>query len=1210
MAGPTNRSPRARVVLQAIGVAALAGGVLGLSALPSRPPETPSAVPVKKDLVVFGRDVRPILSDRCFTCHGFDPATRAAGLRLDTRDEAIAKQKSGDAAIVPGHPELSELVRRIVSEDPDVSMPPPSSGKKPLSAEERRILTAWIEQGAAYEPHWAFVPPAPKSAPEVRNAAWPRNDIDRFVLAELEARGIVPSVEADKASLARRVFLDVTGLPPTPEELDAFLADARPDAYEHLVDRLLTEEPYVTRYAERMASPWLDQARYADTSGIHMDAGRQMWLWRDWVIDAYRTNMPFDRFTIEQLAGDLIPDATVSQKIASGFNRNHVTTDEGGAIDEEYLVEYAVDRTATTGGVFMGLTLGCARCHDHKFDPVSMEDFYGLLAFFNSNEEPGLYSQIPDAQRALEPFIVVPTAEQTQRKADLTAERQLVAAAAEQRTPEEESLRQAFLAGVRENFTWANAKVIAASSTDGSTVAFDNEGLVSLSGQNPPVETVLATLSTDRRDLRTLMLEIPTSGPDNKLGRSPNGNVVVSGVEAFVRSVADPAQSRPITFTYAWANVSQTDGDFHVTTLVTPWGGPIPQDAGWALAAHQAPGGRVALLVASEPFGYEGGSTIEVKVHFRSQYTHHVARAVRLDVGFASDAGLAELPSAASTWRTVGPFAPNAGEDVFDMTRGPEAGLDPAATFGDKKLAWQSFPAFSDGKVIELPGGPNAFYIGRHLFATTPRSFEVALGSDDGFRLFVNGEQAAARRVDRGVAPDQDKATISLRPGINSIVLKIVNTGGPGGAYYRPMEDAPLTGVLAAAALPDRVLGAGLAADVDRAWRTRHLPAYRTAMQRLAAIDGELAALDAAAPKTMVMKELAKPRETFVLTRGQYDHPDKNRRVERSIPKAFGSLPADAPKNRLGLAQWIVSKENPLTARVTVNRLWELCFGTGIVRTSEDFGYQSEWPSHPELLDHLAARFADGWDVRAMMRLILTSATYRQDSTIRSDLRDIDPSNRLLASYPRRRLPAEAIRDQALYVAGLLVERAGGPSVKPYQPDGLWQEVAMPQSNTRVYVRGMGDDLHRRSLYTYWKRAAPPPTMLTFDAPTREACTIRRPTTNTPLQALALWNDEQFVEAARALAARTLSFNATDDERLAVLFRRCTARNPDVREAQALAQTLAHFRARFAQAPKDADGLLSRGVTPIPEGTDRAELAAWTMIASAVLNLHETLTLE
>lgn len=1210
MAGPTTRWVNPRILVQSLGIVAVAGGVLGLAALPSRPPEAASAFALKQDLVVFGRDVRPILSDRCFTCHGFDPSTRAAGLRLDTRDEAIAKLKSGDAAIVPGHPEMSELVRRILSDDPEVAMPPPSSGKKALSDDERRILTKWIEQGAPYEAHWAFVPPTQRPAPEVTNQSWVRNDIDRFILAELESRGIAPSPEADKPSLARRAFLDVTGLPPTPDELDAFLADNAPDAYERLVDRLLTQEPYVTRYAERMASPWLDQARYADTSGIHMDAGRQMWLWRDWVIDAYRTNMPFDQFTIEQLAGDLIPNATVSQKIASGFNRNHVTTDEGGAIDEEYLVEYAVDRTATTGGVFMGLTMGCARCHDHKFDPVSMEDFYGLLAFFNSNEEPGLYSQVPDAQRALEPFIVVPTREQTEKRATLAAERTQVAAKAEQRTPEEDSLRSAFLADVRKQFSWAGAKVISASSTEGSTVTISDDGLVSLAGSNPAVETVLATLATDRRDLRTFLLEIPLSGPDSKLGRSPNGNVVVSGVEAVVRSVADPSKSTPISFTYAWANVSQTDGDFHVTTLVTPWGKPIPQDAGWALAAHQAPGGRVAMLVAADPFGFEGGSTIEVKVHFRSQYTHHVARAVRLDVGAVRDAGLAELPSAASTWRLVGPFAPSAGEDVFEMKRGPEAGLDLAATFGDKKLAWQAFPAFIDGRTIELPGGPNAVYLGRHIFSPTPRSFEVSLGSDDGFRLFVNGVEAAGRRVDRGVAPDQDKATITLKPGINSVVLKIVNTGGPGGAYFRSTEDAPLSGVLAAAALPDRILAGAFAADLEKAWRIRHLPSYRESMQRLAKIDEEIAAIDAAAPKTMVMKELAKPRPTFVLSRGLYDQPDKNRPVQRSIPKAFGTLPPEAPQNRLGLAQWIVSKDNPLTARATVNRLWELCFGTGIVRTSEDFGYQSEWPSHPELLDSLAARFADGWDVRAMMRLILTSATYRQDSTVRTDLRDIDPKNRLLASYPRRRLPAEAIRDQALYVGGLLVERAGGPSVKPYQPDGLWQEVAMPQSNTRVYVRGMGDDLHRRSLYTYWKRAAPPPTMLTFDAPTREACTIRRPTTNTPLQALALWNDEQFVEAARALAARTLASKGTDDQRLADLFRRCTARSPDAREAAALSETLAHFRQRFAQAPKDADGLLSRGVTPIAEGTDRAELAAWTMIASAVLNLHETLTQE
>ncbi len=1171
--------------------------------------------------VRYGRDIRPILSDRCFQCHGPDAGKRQADLRLDVPESAAA-DRGGYAAIVPGDPARSELWRRVTSADPDETMPRPEAGKRPLSAREKDLVRRWIEEGAVYEPHWSFVPPQRAALPEVRRAGWCRTPIDRFVLARLEREGVEPSPEAGPETLLRRLFLDVTGLPPTPQEIDEFLADARADAYERRVQSLLSQEPYLTRSAERLAAAWLDAARYADTSGIHTDAGRQTWLWRDWVLRAYRDNMPFDRFVTEQLAGDLLPGATPDQKVATGFNRNHVTTDEGGAIPEEYLVEYAADRAVTTSAVLLGLTMGCARCHDHKYDPFTQEDFYGLFAFFNSVDEPGLYSQLPDANRAFEPFLVVPTAEQEQAARRIDEELDLVTARLGETTPGEELERRAFLESLpaRMGLAWAEAQVTGASSSGGATLTPLPDGSVAASGANPDDDDHQITLVTSATGLRLLLVEaLPSPRADSgggggggaaaegPIGRAENGNAVLTGVEIEEVSLQDPALRRPVRLAWAWADHAQGDGEFAAANVLD-----AADARGWAVDAHRRPGGRALLLLSEGPFGFEGGTELRVVLRHRSIYKRHALSRVRLSVGGLGPEGIEALPVTSGNWYVVGPFPAASGEEAYDRAFGPEgeAYLDLARNFGFGNQYWRYDAALADERLVPLADGVNASYVGRVLYSPSAREVGVALGSDDGFRLYVNGAEVAGRRVDRSLAADQDRLTVRLEGGANAIVLRIANTGGQAGFSWRsPPRDGEFARDLVAAFLPQAGLAPPLRDRLTVAWRAAFLPSYRENAARLEELRAERAALDAAMPRTMVMRELAEPRATFVLARGRYDRPDRERPVARAVPRALGSLPEGAPRDRLGLAQWMTSPENPLVARVAVNRLWEVFFGTGLVRTSEDFGLQGEWPSHPELLDWLAVEFREsGWDLHHLIGLIVTSAVYRQDSAGRPELRERDPDNGMLASFPRRRLSAEQIRDLALYVSGLLVERAGGPSVRPYHPEGLWQEVSMAQSNTREYRRGEGADLWRRSIYTYWKRAFPPPSMQAFDAPTRESCVIRRASTNTPLQALVLWNDEQFVEAARVLAQRTLAEPGDDAARLSRMFRRCTGRTPESDEVTLLEAALGDFRGRYVAAPEDAAALLEAGEAPPPEGAEPPETAAWTLVASALLSLHETVT--
>ncbi|MFN0207929.1 MAG: PSD1 and planctomycete cytochrome C domain-containing protein [Planctomycetota bacterium] len=1166
--------------------------------------------PKSKNTIRFGRDIRPLLADRCFKCHGGDANTREANLRFDERESATGDRK-GKKAIVPGKLNESEMWRRITSDDKDEVMPPPTSNKKSINEEERELIREWIEDGAGYEPHWSFAAPVRSALPEVKNKNWARNEIDTFILAKLESEGIAPSEEASKEAAIRRLYLDITGLPPAPEETLAFVNDPDSNAYEKWVDKLLNEEPYKSRYAERMAAPWLDAARFADTCGIHTDAGRSIWPWRDWVLKAFRDNVPFDTFTIEQIAGDLLPNATRDQKIASGFNRNHVTTDEGGAIAEEYLVEYAVDRVATTGSVFLGLTLGCARCHDHKFDPVSQKEFYQFYAFYNSIEEPGLYSQLPDAYRAHEPNLRVPSPEQEARLETLQKDLAAAKAAVDAPLPGEDAKRLEFIntlvnsAGLH----YETPAPVSATSAGGAVLTIQPDKSILASGANPARDEQNIIIRTQQTGLRTLLLEAlaDASLPAKKPGRAPNGNAVLTGVEADAVSLADPTKRKSLQFFWAWADHEQPDGDHRIVNILNAKDG-----LGWAIGAHQRAGGRVAVLVTNEPFGFAGGTELKIKLQYNSMYDQHVLGRVRLSIGKLNNAGLARLPMTQSDWYRVGPFPTPSGDEAYNKKFGPEsdAALDLKKNFGAGNQYWTHVAALADGALHTLPDGVNATFVARRVFAAAPQKLNLSLGSDDSIQVYVNGKEAFAKRVDRGLAPDQDKATIELRAGENIIVLKIVNVGGEAGFYYKPLiEPEILTGDLMAALLPEAARGGELNNRLAIAWKLSASPEYRKRRDTVAALDAEIVKLNSEIPLTMIMKELEKPRETFVLTRGLYDHPDKAQPVSRAVPAAFGILPKDAPANRLGLAKWLVAPENPLVARVAVNRFWELFFGVGIVKTSDDFGLQSDWPSHPELLDWLAVEFRESkWNIKQFVKKIVMSAAYRQSSRVRRDVVERDPENRLLSYFPRRRLSAEQIRDQVLYISGLLVERLGGPSVKPYQPAGLWEEVAMPASNTRNFQRDNGQALYRRSLYTYWKRAAPPPSMLTLDAPTREFCITRRTSTNTPLQALVLWNDEQFVEAARKLTEKIVAISGNDTEKIGRLFQICAGRAPDGPEFELLKSTLAGFRERYRNKQDDAKKLLTVGASPATETTDHTEFASWMMLANAVLSLDITMS--
>ena len=1030
----------------------------------------------------FDRDIRPILSDNCYSCHGPDEKKRMANLRLDVPGGG-AYSKRGDYQIIdPGKAGNSRLFQRVSASNKATRMPPPNATTT-LTAQQIELLKTWIDQGAKWEVHWAFVAPKRVPPPDVKAGSDTRNPIDNFILARLEKENLPPSPVAGKATLLRRVTYDLTGLPPTLAELNSFLGDNAPDAYETRVDALLRSP----RYGERMAMEWLDLARYADTHGYHIDSHREMWHWRDWVINAFNRNMPYDRFTVEQLAGDLLPHATAEQKVASGFNRNHMINFEGGAIPEEYQVEYVVDRVEATSTTWLGLTLGCARCHDHKYDPISQKEFYRFYAFFNNAPEKGLDGRTGNA----EPFLQLPSVEQKARQDQLKD----AIATHEQALDEERIAKQQAVWEQTERATLGPA----------------------------PVAGLLAHYELDGN--------LSDASGHYRYGRVLKGDLTYSA--GSVGKAAD------------------FDGETQVTFGHVP---AFERQFPFALSFWMRTNSKQGMPLLQQLSDSSARRGIEIFLD-DFELTGIQQRSPRLYIRLSH-----QWPRSAIEVRTK--------ERIL-----LKDGMRHLAVNYDGSGNAAAFHLYVDGEPVKLEVVKNSLVGTTHVTSTLQvGDKELGLpykGKLDDLRIY--NRQLSRAEIGRLFNQEPLRATLDTLPAKRTKEPK---------AWIR-----------------NYYLTNGAPAEDRRSWA--ELKSLREDQTRL----------NGAIPATMVMAEMEKPRGTFVLGRGDYRN--HGEAVTPGVPAVLPPLPADAPANRLTLAKWLVDPANPMTARVAVNRYWQMYFGIGLVKTAENFGAQAEAPSNLELLDWLATEFVrTGWDIRAMQRLIVTSATYRQSSRVTPELLERDPENRLLARGPRFRLPAEMVRDGALSMAGLLKDRMGGPGVSPYQPRGLWEEIAFGDGfSAQSYKQDHGDDLYRRSVYTFWKRTSPPPEMITFDAPDREKCSARRTLTNTPLQALVLLNDPAFVEAARALAQRMLT-DATADatDRINYGFRIATAREPAPREIDVLKKAIDDELREYQKHEDRAHDVLKSGESPINPKLNKIELAAWTTVASMILNLDETIT--
>ena len=970
-----------------------------------------SAVTANDGTIDFNRDIRPILSENCFYCHGQDANKREADLRLDHREVAIET-----GAIAPGNVTGSSLIDRIDSDNPDTLMPPPDSNRR-LSPQQKDLLRNWIASGARYQQHWAFVAPKRPLEPAVSRSDWVRNPIDRFVLARLESLGLEPSPAADRATLIKRLSIDLTGLPPTPEEVDAFVADPDSKAYERLVDRLLESR----HYGERMALPWLDAARYADSNGFQQDGDTWQYVWRDWVVQALNDDMPFDQFTREQLAGDLLPDATTSQKIASAFNRNHMLNGEGGAIAEEQRNVILFDRVDVTSTVWLGLTMACAQCHDHKYDPLTMTDYYQFFAFFNKVPESGVPRNRYGIYRIDSPWVFGADAQQQQRLDELDA--------------------------------------------------------------------------------------------------------LITRADIAVQQ---------------W-----TESDEHQTAL-----------AAW----------EKKTVEQAEP---------------------------KLEWG---------------NWHAVEGFVADSYDAGYAARFAPEKGVDLKATYDAVQRKWKPHPEWKDGTVINWDAGPNqTTYLYREITSDRPNTLNVSLGSDDGIRLWLNGKLIAEEKAKRAALADQLFGDLPLVAGKNKLLIKIVNASGPAGFYFRPnIKGAPEDVIAILRTDPkDR--------SPQQRTRIRDYFLKNAAPPELAklrdAVDArrkERTAYQETLPRVMIMSD-ASNRKTHMLNRGNYLNPGVE--VTSATPASFPAMPDNLPRNRLGLADWLLAPENPLTARVQVNRMWQYFFGTGIVKTAEDLGVQSEYPQHKDLLDWLAVEFRErDWSMKSMHRLIVTSATYRQSSRLTKELRESDSENRLYARASRFRMSAPVLRDWALATSNLLVRRVGGRPVYPYQPDAIWENLAITKERDFTYPASSGEDLYRRSLYTFWRRTVGPANM--FDASNRQACRVQRSITSTPLHALTTLNDPTWVEAARVLAENCLKEGGTVDEQLTLAFRRVVCRPPSKTDLQMLRQAHERQLAIYRPDTDSAGALLKVGAAPHDESLDTAQHAAMTAVCLMILNLDEALTRE
>ncbi|MCZ6835760.1 MAG: PSD1 and planctomycete cytochrome C domain-containing protein [Planctomycetota bacterium] len=1146
--------------------------------------------------VDFSEDIRPILADNCFACHGPDAGARKAKLRLDTFDGATTARRFG-SPIVPGDLEASLLIERITEPEAEFRMPPPEA-KKTLSPEQIELLKRWIEQGATYEAHWAFSSPRRPDVPDEQEDASLQNPIDAFILSMLKKQWLEASEPASREDLIRRLSYDLTGLPPSVEAIDAFLADVEPDAYERLVDRLLASP----RYGERMAVDWLDAARYADTHGYHYDNERTMWHWRDWVVDAFNDNMPYDEFTIQQLAGDLLPEATLQQRIASGFNRNHGISWEGGIIPEEYRIEYVVDRVSTTSTVWMGLTMGCARCHDHKFDPVSQKEFYSFSAFFNSIAEQGADGQKGNAA----PFLPTPSDTQKLELEILKVEVESLTRQYEEPQIEIDGKQAIWEQEIASRWSgWWSTIDPESYSTDEKSILVEQEDHSLLAtGPHPVQDTYEIFAHTDATNIGAIRLEALTdeSLPGNGPGRAKHSNFVLSEFELAIAPADHPEAFVAVKWISALADFSQRG--FFVDRAIDG-----NHETGWAIQGDPYGEVRTAFFIPEEPFGFPEGSILRIRIHHRSEYVQHSMGRVRLAMSSDPTLRAKLIPSRLDGWEVAGPYEAETNQLAFETVFPPEPrDVGPAET-----VEWQKRPDFSDGQIHELKGERQATYLKRIIHSPDARRLRVALGSDDTLKVWLNGSLQFTSEMPRSAKVDQDFLWLELKPGANELLLKVVNYGGESGFYFDPREDTafevPLN-ILLKAARPSEDRNEHLQQVVRDHFRSSTSPHHRDLIARLRETQAQLDALKALVPSAMVMKDLETPRKTYVLERGRYDMPTEL--VQAGVPAFLPPLGKDTNANRLDLAIWLIDPKHPLTARVAANRLWQQLFGRGLVETAEDFGTQGAAPSHPELLDWLAIELIErSWNIKAMLKLMVMSATYRQSSTISPLHLRHDPDNVWLARAPRFRLPAEMIRDGALASSGLLVEKIGGPSVKPYQPAGLWKEVGSDFNafSANTFVPDHGESLYRRSLYTFWKRTLGPPSMQSFDAPSREFCIVRRERTNTPQQALVLMNDPTFVEAARVLAQRVmLEHPRNAQQQVDLAARLVMGRSPDSQEMKILLHLNLQQLEVYRDDPEAALELLNVGESPRDETLDPATHGAMTMVMSTLMNLDETVT--
>lgn len=1031
------------------------------------------------DRVDFNFHIKPILSDRCFSCHGPDDKARKAELRFDTKEGLFRSLEDGTRVVVPGKPEKSRLYQKITEADPAKRMPPPESNLH-LSRTEKELIRRWIVEGAGWKRHWAFLPLEEVSIPEVQDTAWVKNPIDRFVMARLEAEGMQPSPRADREQLIRRLTFDLTGLPPTREEINAFLSDTAPGAYKRVVDRLLA----APAYGERMALDWMDVARYADTHGYQADRYRATWPWRDWVIQAFNDNLPYDDFITWQLAGDLLPDPSREQRMATAFNRLHMQTEEGGSVEEEFRVAYVRDRVDTFGTAFLGMTLQCAKCHDHKYDPISQREYYQLFRFFNNIDESGQTSFFTDS-------MPVPTMLLTDKK----EERRLEELRAAVKNVEQEA--EAIRAGAKKRFQNWRPVEIESLPLKGLLAAYDFETLEE--GKTP---------ASNKN-------EKPGESIDRvELAEGRGGNVLVLNGENGVQFGDVGSFSRVDPFTIGlWVRI------------------PSKLQEGVILHRSKAP-----LDAGSR--GYE---LYLEENRLRFGLTHM-------------------WPWHSISVRTTEPVPRDQWVHVtmcYDGSSQVE-GID---------LYLNGTPAMVT--VLKDNLFKDILYERTEVHLTIGQRFR-----DHGFK---GGQVDELRVFDRRLTPLE----VAHMAGQSDLQTALRRTAESGAESLKNSE---------------RLFSYYLAHH-DTGWN-QHLESLHAARKAENDFVNGI-------PELMVMEEMEEPRPAHILIRGEYDQ--KGERVHAATPESI--LPFDSSRyerNRLGLAQWLTNPKNPLTARVTVNRYWQMHFGKGVVSTPGDFGNQGEWPSHPALLDWLAKRFIDsGWDLKGLHRLILTSATYQQDSKANKDLLRRDPENRLLARGPRLRLPAEMIRDNALAMSGLLVREIGGPSVKPYQPEGLWKEKSGAK-----YVPDEGEGLYRKSLYTFWKRTSPPPAMMTFDASERNNCIVERQRTSTPLQSLVLLNDIQLVEASRVLAERVLKEGGEDwKTRMRFLFRIMTTRAPSEEEMALLMKMVKGQLEEFESHPDRARALVAVGQTVADASLDEQSLAAVTAVANVLMS-YDAVTMK